>query len=443
MRTMRCYDSTLRRKSSHPVYDPEKARKPVTFPFTYQEQDDFVCHRGFAVSGDEGRTWEKLVCIESRTPVVLTGFHRLKNDLLVAVGALLEGNLPYGLKAVIVDSADDGKTWSEPQIFAVNSDLVRGVCEESDFVELDDGSLLVISRVVGSDGRNIQSRLKRNPSGQWEVLEQTAPGNFIRTGYPAMCRAQDGTIFHDRGTSLLYSCDDGRNWEPLFLGCTYYGKLVETSPRHMLSISQNNIGDSAYPWRHDAGITQCAFSYRRYRRWGQDGATGTARITRTPVGDCHLALALEMSDSCSIVLGGDPENGYFARLVSRKMENSRSLFFEMGKLVNGKPDVRRIWCVAPAAPEGKFEMQLDRQGGVLKAAVKLNEGSWASRQDPPFYLAINIEEDFRGELYCRLEGKGELSDIRFAPAGGIFIRDNWQNPEEKSSSIELDAGRTF
>ena len=76
-------------------------------------------------------------------------------------------------------------------------------------------------------------------------------------------------------------------------------------------------------------------------------------------------------------------------------------------------------------------------------AVKLNEGSWASHQDPPFYLAMPLPEDFSGNVYCQLIGKGEFSDIRFAPQGKSYIRENWQKPEATSASIELDAGRIF
>jgi len=443
LRTMRCYDNAKLHKGSHPVYDPEKAKTPVTFPFTYRETECLQYHRGFTVSSDEGRTWQTIACMESGNRVLMTGLHLLKNGLLVAVGAEYTGPLPYGGKAIIMESADYGKSWSDPQVFAVNNDLVRGVCEESDFVELADGSLLVISRVVGSDGQNIQTRLKRSSDGKWQVLEQSSPENFIRTGYPAVYRAQDGTIFHDRGSSLLYSCDDGKTWNVLETGCTYYGKLVETSPQRMLSISQNNIGDSSFPWRHDAGITQFAFTYRRYQRWAQNGESGILQINDKAVKDCHAALALKMEKSVAFIYGSDPANGCIARLVNRTIDNKQSLFFEMGNLVNGKVEITRSWCVAPTASDGKFEMQLLRQGNLLKAAVKLNEGSWASRQDPPFYLAMPIAEDFSGNVYCQIIGKGEISDIRFAPQGKSYIRENWQNPEASTAAIELDAGRTF
>ncbi len=48
-----------------------------------------------------------------------------------------------------------------------------------------------------------------------------------------------------------------------------------------------------------------------------------------------------------------------------------------------------------------------------------------------------------GKLFIKLEGKGEVSDIRFAEKGGISFRENWQKPEDSSKSIELDAGRSY
>ena len=443
MRTDCDYNPDKLRKTEFVVYDEKKAMQPITFPFSNVPAEVPDVRPCFKVSSDEGATWQMISKINTPCTSYVTGFHRLKNGMLVVTGALIEGPLPWGYKGMITESPDDGKTWSTPQVYAVNNDLVRGICEESDFVELDDGSLLIISRVVCSDGKDILTRVKRDENGKWNVLEQRIPENFIRTGYPAVYRASDGTIFHDRGTSLLYSCDDGKTWEPVELGCTYYGKIVEAEANRILSISQNNIADSSFPWRHDAGITQCAFTYRRYQVWASHGDCGTLKVCSKNVQDCHLATAVELDKSAAIIYGSDAENGCFARLVNHTFDGKKSLFFEMGKVKDSKMEVLRRWCLAPTPPQGKFEIQIDRQGEILKAAVKLFDGSWASHQDPPFYLAIPIEKDLMGKVFIKLEGKGEVSDIRFAEKGGISFRENWQKPEDSSKSIELDAGRSY
>ena len=70
------------------------------------------------------------------------------------------------------------------------------MCEENDFVELDDGRLLMILRTGGA-GMHMQTiYLSRDQKGIWTATPPTSNPDFVHSGYPYMLRTSDGVIFY-------------------------------------------------------------------------------------------------------------------------------------------------------------------------------------------------------------------------------------------------------
>ncbi len=444
------YDLETLYSYEHPVFDENRQKEPVTFPFTYQKYQTPTPRGVFMESSDGGKSWQQIWRSKDDKRLYVTGLHRLRSGLLVATGAFRTGGLPYGFQAVILESDDAGRTWSNPQIFAENDSVIRGLCEENDFVELADGRLLLINRVVGKEGRNVQMYLSRDFSGHWHTSDVTSPEPFIRTGYPYMLRATDGTIFFDQGSMLLYTCDDGASWQKADVGgFTYYGRLLEPEPGRILSITQNNIGDSPYPWRYDANVLQRSFHYRRtavFEQMDEDASDARAGIGDTAYREFHLCATVSTGRQAGIEWGNEPENCCYAELVfqpSAKRKGDSDVFWRIGKRTNGKETELRS-CYADTLQTGSpAEIQIDSSHGIFKAALKFHSGDWSTGEAPAVYLAMNVPDGHSGKLFLTSEGKSQFSDLRFLPQGGLLIRNHWNSAGENSHEIELDAGRIF
>lgn len=435
-------DPEKKRTVDVPVFSPEKNRQPMTFPYNYEDHEAPFNHLGVFRSIDGGKSWEVIYTFPRQDLALFTGFKRLRNGNLVTTGALRRGKLPYGFAAIISESTDEGRSWSDPVVFAENDEIIRGLCEESDFVELADGRLLLVNRVVGPDGRNVKVFLKRNAEGVWERDSYEAPENFVKTPYPAMLRTSDGVIFYDQAGSFMYSCDEGKTFKSYHLHCTYYGQFVELAPGRMLSVTQNNIADSPFPNRYDSSLISGAFDYRRCAVWQ---GNGVAAAGKDDLSEIHIYSAVKNSARCGLGWGKNADDCWMmlTRMEKDAKKPELNCYMKIYRVENGQRTLVRECFVDSVAPGAEYEMQLDAYNGTLKCAVKINDGDWSTRQNPTVYLCYPVPADHRGKPLMISDGDGEFIDFRYKDKGNLLIRDNWQNPDNANRQMELDAGRTY
>lgn len=144
------------------------------------------------------KTWEEIYLYRGKTPFLADAIRQLKDGSVVATGALLhDWSRPETYQVVLVESRDGGRAWSAPQVIAENDDPLapQHMGEESDFVELSDGRLLLVERTDGPGMNMVQIYLSRDSHGKWHATRPTTNPAFLHSGFPHMCRASDGTIW--------------------------------------------------------------------------------------------------------------------------------------------------------------------------------------------------------------------------------------------------------
>ena len=221
-----------------------------------------------------GKDQEPLIVHEPISPKVLRFAHKYNSGLLNMPGAIIrcrDGRMvstlsnrknKKGALLGVRESLDDGKTWSDIQyISPEGSDpaIVNGASEENAMVELDNDRILVVVR--GS--RPFQTYLTRIGPGQYQATPPTWTP-MPHSGNPELLRCSDGVIWYWGIQGHWYTADDGQTWRQATNQFkSYYGKMIETSPNHVLAVSQYLIHDSPYPYSLDSSVRQYRFSYRR------------------------------------------------------------------------------------------------------------------------------------------------------------------------------------
>jgi len=151
-------------------------------------------------------------------------------------------------------SDDNGGSWSGP--IQVVPDAGREdfrLTEEFDWVELDDGDLLVILRAGVEEGR-LQTRLHRSGS-TWETTS-LEPAGLPYSGHPELLKTREGCILHVATTGISYTRDAGRTWCELPIedglaelrkeaAVPYYPKAVQLDSGEILVVGHVG-GDNGY-----------------------------------------------------------------------------------------------------------------------------------------------------------------------------------------------------
>ena len=440
-------------KHSLHLYDENK-EGVSDFPYGPGPLQDI--HPKFAsisTSDDGGKTWREIHLFDGRPPLFLTAIHPLRDGTIVALGAIREVEHDYSTwKGAVTESRDQGRTWSTPLVVAENDDRLnpQGIGEECDFVELPDGRLLVIWRTDAAGSCMRQAHLQRRADGAWQAAPLRLNPFFVHSGYPYMHRASDGTIFYYCHTSLKYSCDDGDTWGQLPLGSSYYGQLTEVSPGRMLAVTQKNIGDCPYSWKHDVSMRQTTFDYERIgvaRQLDEECSGALAVLDVVGPADFHVAMQIDLAAAAGLAYQVCDSGYRFvaltipaneSRLPTSAPAGPQSVLLQIGTVsATGTRVLRRIG-IGKVTPGSRVELQVSRQGNLLKAAVNLPiDHDWGTT-----YTCFRDESPAPGQLALLTnKSPGTFRQVRFADRAET-IRDNWLCPTDQvEQRMALDAGR--
>jgi hypothetical protein len=451
------------RKALHRVheYDAEKEAAGDAFPFSRSPSLQEVHKKSSTIwkSLDGGESWQQIYEFVDTPPTFISGFHVLIDSTIVGIGTIVLDSLDENSQSgILVESKDGGKTWSEPVIIAKNDDLFnpQGFCEEADFVQLDNDTLLVVWRVASLTSRQLIT-INRDENGRWSAETPQIHKTLPHSGYPYMHRASDGTLFYYCHTAIRYSCDNGNTWNPLPLGFSYYGQLTEVGPGRMLAVTQKSMGDCSFPWKRDASMLQSTFDYRRIGVLHQQNietASALAPLDLPESKDFHIALELMVDGAAGIAYGINDSTYRFVMLTmvvnSKRMPgigfagsdytpgSPQDVFLQIGSSVRGAINIERKIAVGKIAPGEWAELQISRSGGMLQVASNLSgaEG-WGGT-----YTTIAEENPTIGGLALfTSKSEGKFRHVRYSDTPEL-MRKNWLNSSAGSSRrLALDAGR--
>jgi hypothetical protein len=202
-------------------------------------------------SADDGQTWSPPICV--RDPDVYKMYpsqiHQLRDGRVILMAGMVkqaDANTAKFLLKEFFESRDGGKTWSH--IWTMPKET--GLCEESDFVELDNGDLLFIHRAehyndntyVNSD--RLQTIFHRKGDA-WDIGPTTAVP-IPHSGYPELLKLREGPILHI-GTDGVWEIGPGlETWTKLNLpGSPYYPRAIQLNDGRVLVVGHVG-GDDEY-----------------------------------------------------------------------------------------------------------------------------------------------------------------------------------------------------
>lgn len=370
------------------VYDEAKA---FTDPFPFTAKKTIDAHPKFASiwrSGDGGRAWTEIHRFGKESRYFITAIRQLRDGRIMSAGAVFE---EWGTwttaKLAVSHSRDGGRAWTAPQALCGNDDALvpQGISEECDFVELDDGRLLMVVRTDAPGASMNMLRMYLAPDGpdRWSATTPAPMPESAHSGYPWLHRASDGTIFYYTLTGILYSCDDGASWHPLGFGTSYYGQLVESSPGRICAVTHANIGDGPFPYWHDTSMRQTRFRYARTIAAEQTDPRplfALAGLDAGDRGDFHLRGEVRVDGEAGVVFDRHGDRFRFAAVVvpcnefrtpGRDPSKEQDAVLVVGSSERGTVTVERRLLAGRVAPRSWVQLQLERHGDLVKAAAKL------------------------------------------------------------------------
>ncbi len=202
-------------------------------------------------SSNDGATWSAPIYV--RDPDVYKMYpsqiHQLRDGRIILMCGMVkqaDANTAKFLLKDFFESRDGGKTWSH--IWTMPKEV--GLCEESDFVELDTGDLLFIHRAehykdntyINSD--RLQTIFHRKGDG-WEIGPTTAVP-IPHSGYPELLKLREGPILHI-GSDGVWEIGPGlETWTKLNLsGSPYYPRAIQLKDGSVLVVGHVG-GDDEY-----------------------------------------------------------------------------------------------------------------------------------------------------------------------------------------------------
>jgi hypothetical protein len=125
-----------------------------------------------------------------------------------------------------------------------------GVCEESDFDELDNGDLFFVHRTEHFDGdKYINSdrwqSIVRPRGKEWEVgVPSKTP--IPHSGFPELLKTSEGVVLHVGTDGIWWTADAGAHWEKLALpGSPYYPRATQLPDGKIMVVGHHGY-DSVY-----------------------------------------------------------------------------------------------------------------------------------------------------------------------------------------------------
>ncbi len=436
-------------------YDATKEMQD--FPFTYSKKGKY--HQkfySFWKSTNGGESWNEICPPDPKTALFITATRQLSNSSIVATGALQgEWSNFNSWQPAIIESWDGGLTWSKPQVFAENDDKLAAqmMGEENDFVELEDGRLLLIQRTDGPGMHTMQFYLTRDADGTWTATPPSTNPDFVHSGYPFMMRTSDGVIFYYCHSAIRYTCDDGLTWGSLSTGYSYYGQIVEAAPGQIVAITQKNIADCGYPWKYDTSMHQTSFNYTRIKRFEQTDHTlpGCVAALEEKTGvDFHMYAEVRADGESGVAFNITDASYGFTAIVIPKNEfrspgnaagTDQDACLIIGKCEDGIIRPLRTIFIGKVSLGAWIEIQLDMQDGVLKTAVKPSEADWTTGGSPATYMIVKDDFGTPGSIgFFTNKSTGSFKNVKLGP-GGTEIRSNWKTSTSTAKRLALDAGR--
>lgn len=202
---------------------------------------------------DEGQSWSAPLFFMDRSkyktwPNVI---RRLRDGRLMLMAGVCARGLgketTSNILKALFQSEDGGRSWGAP-IWLMPASV--GVCEESDFAELDNGDLLFVHRTEHYEGeKNVSSdrwqSLVRRHGKEWEAGAPTrAP--FPHSGFPELLKTREGVVLHVATDGVCWTGDAGAHWTRLSLpGSPYYPRAAQLTDGRILIVGHVG-GDDTY-----------------------------------------------------------------------------------------------------------------------------------------------------------------------------------------------------
>ena len=361
------------------------------------------------------------------------------------------------------ESFDHGKTWSSLQWVAGKFGDGRAVTEateENDLVELDDGRLLFIIRSTLQ--HPMAAWIRRQADGRYTCDAVEVVTSMPHAGKPAMIRTDDGTIWY-WGERHFYSLDEGKTWQGLpdaQAYPAYYGEMLAAGNR-VLNVTQKDIGDAPYPYRHDASVEQIRFSGRRMGVMKQtDSQASLALVKLSDSGSRNLHLRVDVradqAEGVAFRISPDGKSYYAFMILMPETEVCKrweppsvqgatlSAYFPgvldehvrdriekgiikvlpaptavLARVDNGHVNVLRGYRIGALKPGSWLQLQVKLCGEVIQAAV-------SDRSSLPTYLGVSDATYGDGAVGLLTDG-GSLGAFKNLAlwSGPRMIRDLW------------------
>jgi hypothetical protein len=215
-------------------------------------------------SADLGRTWSGPEQIQQDPGLAFwpKRLRVLRDGRVLAGGGLFRRHPEGDIRTRWCDdfvpalyvSDDDGRTWHGPiPVVPEEQGADFAFTEEFDWVELEDGDLLLVLRAGVQEGR-LQARLRRRGT-TWETVRVERNG-LPYSGHPELLLTREGCLLHVATTGIACSLDQGSSWQDLPLedglaelrrepATPYYPKAVQLGSGEVLVVGHVG-GDDAY-----------------------------------------------------------------------------------------------------------------------------------------------------------------------------------------------------
>ena len=209
-------------------------------------------HSGYIQrSVDGGKTWATPVylldpAVYKTYPTQIRLLHDGRLMLVAGVVKQADAATKAWLLKEFFESADGGKTWSH--VWTMPPEV--GLCEESDFIELDGGDLMCVHRAehylqnkyVNSD--RLQNVFHRSGDG-WKV-GPVVKAPFPHSGFPELLKTREGPILHIATDGAWWTADAEEHWTRLDVpGSPYYPRAVQLHDGRILIVGHVG-GDNVY-----------------------------------------------------------------------------------------------------------------------------------------------------------------------------------------------------